>query len=45
MVEGGLVEVRNDGQEVGEIVMRGNLVMKVSCMRLVRPESDLTLFL
>jgi hypothetical protein len=28
--EGGLKETRIDGSEVGEIVMRGNLVMKVS---------------
>jgi hypothetical protein len=28
--EGQLEEVRFDGSEVGEIVMRGNIVMKVS---------------
>jgi hypothetical protein len=29
VIEGGLQEVKSDGAEIGEIVMRGNLVMKV----------------
>lgn len=34
VVEGGLEEVKNDGTEIGEIVMRGNLVMKVRALEL-----------
>lgn len=43
VTEGGLKETRMDGTEVGEIVMRGNLVMKVSAEGLISGhEADLS---